>query len=76
MTEDAKIDFEQLNLYLWDRQFYWGVESEALSSGVWRDIMSVGNHDLYYYCPVESKRSCIVADVAKVMLALVGGPLA
>lgn len=69
---DAKTDLEQFVHSPWDGQFYWGLETEALSSRVWRYIIVVDDIDLSYYGYAESKCTGQVAKVAKCMPALDG----
>ena len=71
----ADDDYAQLVLYAWDGLFYWGVESEALSSRVWRDVIAVDDADLSYFGSSTSKMSRHVAEVMKGMVALPSGPL-
>lgn len=75
VLRDAENDFKNLELYVWDGQFFSGVESEALGSCVWRDIIAFDDADLNYYGSAEALKSRHVADVSKGMLALSGGPL-
>lgn len=71
----AENDFDNLELYACDGQFFWGVELESLGSRVWLDIVAVDDYDLKYHGSADARKSHLVADVAKGMLALASEPL-
>lgn len=68
-------DFEHLELYAWDGQFFWSVESEALGSRIWCEIIAVDGSDLNFHSSADARKSRHLANVAKGMLSLTGGLL-
>lgn len=51
------------------------VESKALGSTVWIDILAIDDADLNYHGSADAQKYPHVADVAKGMLVLAGRPL-
>lgn len=46
VMEEAEKDFKKFRLYAWDGQFYWGVETKALSLWVWKKKVAIDDADL------------------------------
>lgn len=55
LLEEADIDFFALAFYVEDGIFYWGLETEAIQSRVWQDLIDVDDDYLYHYGTSESK---------------------
>lgn len=73
---DVENDLEHLELNSLDRQFFSrSVQYEALGCGFWCEIIAVDDTDFNFYLSTDYRKSRLVADVVKDVLALAGGTL-
>lgn len=75
MLSDVKNNFEALERYSWDGEFFWGVTIDDLTSSVWQDIISVDAADLSFRGSLENQRIGQVSNVLKGIKSLSDAPV-
>jgi len=68
-------DYEVLNLYSWDGQFFWGEDAACLRSRVWRDVFATDDGDLNTRGSHAAKRAEHVRHVRQGLASLQHTPL-
>lgn len=75
MQAYSESKFDYLDRYELDGRFFWGVETEVLSSLLWREIIAGNDIDLNFHCSSDERTLRHVAYVSKGILALTVAPL-